>query len=198
LGLGIEVAGGADLAYGMDRGLFDPAGKLVRRLLPKECVRLPGHVVRTLPTTDPARLAAVQFIFDRYEEAAIPFRALARELESKGFPAPGSRRWNSGTVAGILRYPIYCGTARLGACSFAKYHRANGGEIVTVNGNKGRLQRKPQGELILTPEAHQDIIPVEQFKRVQAKLPSGPKRERKPRPSILSLVWSTASIVARC
>jgi len=76
---------------------------------------------------------------------------------------------------------IYCGTARFGACSFAKYHHANGGEIVTVNGSKGKLQRKPQEEWILTPEAHQGIIPVEQFKRVQAKLPSGPRRERKPK-----------------
>jgi len=172
---------GGVLAYGLDRGLFDPAGKLIRRLLPKECVRLPGHIVRTLPTTDPARLAAVRFIFNRYEEAAISFRALARELEAKGFPAPESGEWNAGTVAGILRNPLYCRTARFGACSFAKYHRANGGEIVTVNGNKGKLRRKPQEEWILTPEAHQGIIPVEQFKRVQCKLPSGPKRERKPK-----------------
>jgi len=52
---------------------------------------------------------------------------------------------------------------------------------VTVNGSKGKLRRKPQEEWILTPGAFQGIIPVAQFKRVQAKLPAGPKRQRRPK-----------------
>ena len=172
---------GGKLAYGMDRGLFDPSGKLVRRLAPRECVRLPDHTVRTLPSTDAARLAAVRFIFDRYEAAAVSFRRLARELEGKGFPAPPSGRWNNEIVAGILRNPVYCGTGRFGASRFAKYHCAQGGEIVAVNGEKGKRRGKPREEWILTPGAFQGIIPVAQFKRVQAKLPAGPKRQRRPK-----------------
>jgi hypothetical protein len=172
---------GGVLAYGMDRGLFDASGKLVRRLSPGEAVKVPGHLVRTLPATDPARLAAVRYIFDRYDSAAISFRGLARELEAKGYPAPPSGRWNPDIVAGILRNPVYCGTARFGACTVAKYHRAARGEIVAVNGSKGKRRTKPQEEWILTPGAFQGIIPVAQFKRVQAKLPTGPKTERKPK-----------------
>jgi len=170
---------GGMIAYGMDRGLFDQAGKLVRRLARGETVRLAGHVVRTLPGTDQARLQAVRYIFSRYASASVSFRQLARELEGKRFPAPESGRWHADTVAGILRNPIYCGTARFGACAFAKYHCAARGDIVPVNGHKGKRRRKPQEEWILTPGTHQGIVPVGLFKRVQAKLPSGPKRQRR-------------------
>jgi hypothetical protein len=102
-------------------------------------------------------------------------------LEEKGFPAPESGRWNPDTVAWILRNPIYCGTSRFGAAVFAKYHHADRDEIVAVNGNKGKLRRKPQEEWTLTPGTHQGVIPVDLFNRVQAKLPIGPKRERRPK-----------------
>jgi site-specific DNA recombinase len=172
---------GGVLAYGMDRGLFDANDHLVRRLAPGEAVRLPGHTVRTLPTIDATRLDAVRFMFGRYERAAVSFRCLSRELEAHGFPPPPSGRWTPETVAGILRNPVYCGTARFGACTVAKYHCLGGGEIVAVNGNKGKRRQKPQEEWILTPGAFQGIIPMAQFKRVQAKLPTGPKTERRPK-----------------
>ena len=160
---------GGVLAYGMDRGLFDAAGALVRRLAPGESVRLAGHIVRALPSTDEARVSAVRFLFGRYASAAVSFRALAGELATRGFPPPPSGEWNGAVVAGILRNPLYCGTARFGACSVAKYHCVRGGEIVAVNGNKGKRRTKPQEEWIPTPGAFQGIIPVAQFKRVQAQ-----------------------------
>ena len=172
---------GGVVAYGMDRGLFDAAGTLVRRLAPGEAVRLAGHIVRALPSTDEARVSAVRFLFGRYASAAVSFRALAGELATRGFPPPPSGEWNGAVVAGILRNPLYCGVARFGACATAKYHCVRGGEIVAANGSKGKRRAKPQEEWILTPAAHQGIIPAALFKRVQARLPSGPKTERRPK-----------------
>jgi len=63
----------------------------------------------------------------------------------------------------------------------AKYHRAQKGDIVAVNGDKGRRKDKPQEEWILTPGAFQGIVPVDQFRRVQAKLPQGSRKARRPK-----------------
>lgn len=175
---------GGVIPYAMERGLFDSAGKLIRRLAPGEAVRLPDHVVRTLPTTDPTRLAAVRFVFERYDQASLSIRRLTRELEAKGYPPPPSGQWTPGTVAGILRNPVYCGTTRWGQKTVAKYHRPAGSDIVAVNRNgngKKRLLPKPPEEWLLVPGSHQGIIPAPLFKRVQAKLPHGPKRERRPK-----------------
>lgn len=163
---------GGRAVFGMDRGLFDPAGKLVRRLQLGERVRQPGCRIRLLPCADPARIDAVRYAFDRYDKADIGFRALARELQAKGFPRP-SGGWNQDTVSRLLRNPAYAGTTRWGATAWGKYNEMQGGDIVPAGSNGKRRGRrsKPVPDAIAVENAHQGIISIALFNRVQAKLP---------------------------
>ena len=106
---------GGPAVYGMDRGLFDPAGKLVRRLQKGEYIRQAGHRVHLLPCTDQSKIDAVSYAFERYDKADIGFRDLAWELEAKGFPSPRGKGWTHHNVAHLLRTRAYVGTARWGA-----------------------------------------------------------------------------------
>ena len=90
---------GGRAVFGMDRGLFDPTSKLVRRLQPGERAHLPGHQIRLLPCTDQGKIDAVKYAFKRFDSADLSRRQLARELEAKGFPSP----------AGWLE-PVQCDT----------------------------------------------------------------------------------------
>ena len=155
----------------MDRGLFDANDNLVRRLQLGEYVRQAGHRVRLLPCTDQAKIDAVKFAFERFDSADISFRKLARELEAKGFPRPGEG-WTQSTVGRLLRSIAYAGTSQWGATAWGKYHEAQGEDIVpTGNGKRRGRRKKPLDDAIAVENAHEGIIPIDLFNRVQSKLP---------------------------
>jgi len=163
---------GGPAIYGMDRGLFDEHGNLVRRLQLGEYVRQAGHRVRLLPCTDQAKIDAVKFAFERFDSADIGVRDLARELEAKGYPSPTGKGWSHHSVARLLRTTAYVGTARWGATAWGKYHTACGEDIVpTGNGKQRGRRKKPLEDAIAVEDAHEGIIPIDLFNRVQHKLP---------------------------
>ncbi len=173
---------GGRATYAMDRGLFDFNHKLVRRLQPGEYVRQAGHRVHLLPCTDQAKIDAVKFAFERFDRADIGLRTLARELEAKGFPSPTGEGWTHFNVARLLRNRAYAGTSLWGATAWGKYHEAQGDNIVpTGNGKQRGRRRKALADAISVDGAHQGIVPVALFNRVQAKLPKSkpyqPKRK---------------------
>jgi len=164
---------GGPAIFAMDRGLFNADGRLVRRLQPGEYVRQAGHRVHLLPCTDQAKIDAVRFAFTRFDSADLGVRDLARELEAKGYPSPTGKGWTHHNVRRLLRTTAYVGTARWGTTAWGKYHSARGEDIVAVNGN-GRSRKshhKAQEEAIAVEGAHEGIIPVALFNRVQHKLP---------------------------
>jgi len=116
---------GGPAVYAMDRGLFGPDGKLVRRLQPGEYVRLAGHRVHLLPGTDPAKIEAIRYAFKRYDEADLGLRDLAWELESKGYPSPRGNGWSPRTVLDLLRQRAFIGMARWGAKYPSKIYSVN-------------------------------------------------------------------------
>jgi DNA invertase Pin-like site-specific DNA recombinase len=171
---------GGPAIYGMDRGLFGPDGKLVRRLQPGEYVRQAGHRVHLLPSTDKIKVEAVRYAFERYDQADIGLRDLAWEMEAKGFPSPRGKGWSHSNVGKMLRTKAYIGTARWGARATGKYHLACGEEIVAADGKQQGCRRKPEQDVIAIENAHTGIIPVALFNRVQAKLPR--RQTGKPKP----------------
>ena len=89
----------------------------------------------------------------------------------------------------LLRTTAYVGTARWGATAWGKYHSARGEDIVSTNGNgkhRGRRQ-KPLEDAIAVEGAHEGIIPVALFNRVQRKLPQCEKTYRPSRRARLSV-----------
>ena len=134
---------GGPAVYGMDRGLFDANDNLVRRLQLGEYVRQAGHRVRLLPGTDQAKIDAMRFAFDRFDTADLSFRALARELEAKGFPSPGGTGWTQCNVSRLLRTKAYAGIAEWGATSWGKYHTARGEDIIPTGNGLHFLNKRP-------------------------------------------------------
>jgi DNA invertase Pin-like site-specific DNA recombinase len=163
---------GGPAHYGMDRGLFDEDGHLVRRLQSGEYVKQAGHRVHLLPCTDQAKIDAVRFAFARFDSADLGVRDLARELEAKGYPSPTGKGWSHHSVTRLLRTPAYVGTARWGTTAWGKYHAARGEDIVpTGNGKQRGRRKKPLEDAIAVEDAHEGIIPLDLFNRVQRKLP---------------------------
>jgi hypothetical protein len=157
--------------YGMDRALFDADGRLVRRLQTGERVKIRDHRIKLIPTTDPVKLAAIRYLFERMDTADVGLRELAREMDAKGFPSPRGKGWRNGSLVRILRDPIYIGTAHWGALAKGKYHIARGEDIIPVKRNgKRKTDRKPREEVISVPGAIVGMIAPKQFHRVAAKL----------------------------
>jgi site-specific DNA recombinase len=70
-----------------------------------------GNLIRGRFEEDPGTAWVVRLIFERIA-AATPKRTLKRELETRGIPAPkGGAIWSIGTIANIVRNPIYKGEA---------------------------------------------------------------------------------------
>ena len=159
---------GAPPKYGMDRALIDPSGEIVRRLAPGETVRIVGHHVCHVPSEDKDKLAALLYMFKRFADSQISYRALAFELNDKGFPSPRGAGWGQATVSAILRNPIYRGTTRWGARTAARYHTNQGDSIVAVANGKGHT-RKPIEDAIQV-NGGAGIIPARLFDRVQRKV----------------------------
>jgi len=147
---------GGPIPFGFDRGEFDIAGAFVRRLLDGEKHRK-DHIVKLVPSDDPAKLEAVRFAFDRFATADVSLRELARELDAKGYPSPTGRGWNHAGLAEMLRKPIYTGTSRWGGRSYGKY--------------------APVGEEIKQPGAFEPIIDRATFDRVQKRLAKGTRKK---------------------
>jgi DNA invertase Pin-like site-specific DNA recombinase len=162
---------GGPAIYAMDRGLFNTDGKLVRRLEQGEYVRQPGHHIYLLPGTDKEKIKAVQYAFKRYAEADISIRDLARELGAKGFPSPSGKDWTHHHVTRMLRMKAYAGTAQWGVMASGKYHEAQADNIVAANGKHHTPRKKPEQDIITVESAHEGIISLDLFNRVQAKLP---------------------------
>jgi DNA-binding ferritin-like protein (Dps family) len=82
----------------------------------------------------------------------------------------------------LLRNRAYAGTSLWGATAWGKYHEAQGDNIVpTGNGKHRGRRRKALDDAISVDGAHQGIVPVALFNRVQSKLPKSkpyqPKRK---------------------
>jgi DNA invertase Pin-like site-specific DNA recombinase len=183
---------GGRAIFAMDRGLFDPAGKLVRRLQLGERAHLPGHQIRLLPCTDQGKIDAVKYAFNRFDTADLSRRQLARELEAKGFPAPGGG-WNLCSVTRVLQNRAYAGTSLWGTTASGKYHEMQGGDIVvSARSSKRRVQRKKLvPDAIRVESAHQGIVSVALFNRVQTKLPRprGFQRKRRAEYPLSGLIY---------
>jgi hypothetical protein len=166
--------------YGLERGLFDDAGNLVRKVLLGECVKIKGHHVRAIPTDDPLKLQAVEYAFRRFDGADIGLRQLARELEQRGYPGPTGAGWSHQAVGELLSTVEFVGMVRWGMRAAGKYHQAQGGDIVPVK-NGQHVHYKPQEEAIAVKGAHEGVISIDLFDRVQRKLQRTERRKNAPK-----------------
>ena len=162
---------GGPTIYAMDRAVFTDDGRLIRRLQPGECVKMPGHHVRLVPSTDAAKIEAIRYAYDRLDTADLSFRELARELETRGYPSPRGTGWTHNNVIRLLSTKAYIGVAQWGREAWGEYYTAVGEEIIPAAGKSTRRgHRKQQEDAIAIEGAYEGIIPLDLFNRIQGKL----------------------------
>ena len=179
----VNLPGKRVAKYAMDgtpHGTLEPLerkGKLIAPTLDKSNV---DHVTR-IPG-DPARVGAVERIFELFEEG-IGFRSIAGKLNAEGFPPPRGRKWIVSSVRFILTNPIYMGTAVYGKRSKSKYHEFS----IDRDGDRNRIaiEKKEifrQGfvyrqtdECVVVEDAHPALVSKERWRKCQEILASKAK-----------------------
>jgi DNA invertase Pin-like site-specific DNA recombinase len=168
---------GARANFAMDRAQFTPDGTLVRRLVRGQRKDTGDHVVRLVRSEDKDKVAAVRFAFQRYGSVDIGLRALAAEMDGKGYPSPTGKGWNHKTLRSILSNPVYRGTSRWGARAAGKYHHAVGDDIIPAGANGHRKQPE---DMILV-EGSDGLVEPELFDKVQRRLTQRANHRATPR-----------------
>jgi hypothetical protein len=135
-------------------------------------IDLEDFTKQLLPCTDPAKIEAVWFAFQRFDTADLGVSELAREMERKGYSSPTGKGWTRNNVAKLLRTTAYVGTSRWGRTQQGNYFISQGEDIVPLTAKAGphKWRCKPDEDLIVREKASEGIIPAALFKRVQAKL----------------------------
>ena len=186
----VAVAGyfaGGMVPYGFDRLVVDEAGRVVERVKRREriAVKRKGwhEVLAPIPDDDPdaARQAERQtaaWLFEQFATRNVSYRTLARELNDKGIPGPGSHyhrqklkpgaaAWTVPAVRGILANPVYAGVYEVGKVAKGQYHRLAGPDICEVAPGTPRTYRSAQ--TIRTRLEHGGIVDEALWRAVRAK-----------------------------
>ena len=94
---------------------------------------------------DPRDVALINRIFKMYAYGCYGINRLCRQLNDEGVPSPNGRRWGPDIIYHILKNRAYIGELTYGGTRFA--------DKVT--------------EKIVTPNAHEAIVPIELFEAAQ-------------------------------
>jgi site-specific DNA recombinase len=126
----------------------------------------PRWSVKLEPSDDDDKLATVRWLFETFANTDCSLRWMAKELNRRGIPAPRGKGWNSNTVRYVLTHRVYLGNQGFGERRGGKYYRVgDDGEIEQANG-KPTTRRAP----IVVEKAHEPLVDIELFERVQEKL----------------------------
>jgi DNA invertase Pin-like site-specific DNA recombinase len=168
---------GGPAPYAFDWVLVDENDQPQRRIPRAEAItfKAKGWYVLLVPTEDPEQLEVARWIFQRFAQTAAGYDTIARELNAKGVPGPGSfskrfpfqTAWGGTAVKHILLNPRYVGDYRYGFRPAGTYYRLVGSEIREAEFNAGRELNL---EAPVNRDAHAGIIDRETWDRVQVKI----------------------------
>jgi DNA invertase Pin-like site-specific DNA recombinase len=166
-------------SYGYDRVFYDESGNLARRVRYGEKFNKPkGWTVKLEPSEDSEKVSTVKWMMDFFANSDCSLRGIAKELNSRGTPAPRGNGWNSSTVRYILAHNVYRGVKAFGEKRGGKYHQVgDDGEIMVANGKASRIAP------IVADCQHEALVDAHTFKRVQAKLADRATASSRPRTS---------------
>ncbi len=180
--------------YGYDRAIMDAAGTLVctiRTLCDgsKTVTEADGRVRTIEPghrymkddshfgiyvLGDPLKQEAVKRLYADYAANKGGFVALAAQLTREGAPPPGLRGWQAGTIAAMLKNPVYTGAMVFNRKTASKFSRlVEGGYTVEKTRprkgeKKAKVSPNPEKDHIIKRDCHPALVSPELFARVQA------------------------------
>jgi DNA invertase Pin-like site-specific DNA recombinase len=151
---------------------------------------------RKLLAPDGRKAEVVRLIFDLYDRGH-SLRAVARELDRRGAPPPGSGfRWTGGGVRRILIQRKYVGDWTWNVQRAGKHHRLLGGEVQRT-GKGQRYGRNPPEEWVVVPDTHEPLVGRDLFARVQARL-QGAQKVTTPHPDGGNFLLTRLLVCGHC
>ncbi len=177
---------GGEPPYGFRRWLTGPDGTAKRELEDGEIVKMSGHHVTWLPTSD-RELRVVQRILDLIEST--PVTRIARILNGEGIPSPKAGRfrlvrrvavansglWNANTVKAIATHPLLVACWEYGRRAMGDQlrltptgprplvdgdYRPDGRPRAVVNPADGVIRTAAGFDPVITDERHDSIVQV--------------------------------------
>lgn len=94
------------------------------------------------PQIVPKDAAVVQKIYSLAIHQGMGAEKIAKQLNAEGIPAITTDKWKSGTIAGILKNPIYMGYPAVG-------RRVNHGSFTSLNRKEWTYAREQQKDLVI-------------------------------------------------
>lgn len=151
------------MVFGYDREVLDDTGRVVKRVHFRERFRKPiTWKTRLIPSEDAAAVAAVKWAFAAVRQGQT-VGAVVRELQARKLLTVYGNPFDYGSTLGLLTNPTYAGTLRVGVDSRAKFCALT-------------------DDLIVVENAHESLVPPEQFEEVQRIL-AGRKQQHERVPS---------------
>ena len=139
--------------YGFSRALLNEQGVVDRILPPGDKKAIANWRIKLAPGEE-IQVEVIQEIFIRFSDEGLDERQIAGMFAARGLASPGGRAWSAGMIGRILRDQQYAGSA--------VYNR-------TTQKLKTPTKRNPPEEWIVTPDAHQALVPRELFDRAQSR-----------------------------
>ncbi len=148
--------------YGMAKRITFLTGDSI--IIPRtQPFRTPKNAHSVFIPGDDREVEAVNFMFRKYADEDISYREIARQMNEKGFPLPGTAAlWHPDTVKMMLKNPVYVGHLRIGETPKGEFYRTQQGKET-----EARLALKPTP--IVVTNTHQGIIDAELWAKVQGK-----------------------------
>ncbi len=178
--------------YGFDRLYIDEAGKPFQQVrwnpdgtkdvlnpVTKEVIttlskstsynKTKSHKVRLVPG-DPKRVAVVEDIFRLATTTG--YSGVADYLNERGIPGPKGGLWNSSSLYDILPNPAYAGDVVFNRTHKGRYYQIKDGQAEQQQNPSGKVvfRDNPKEEWITIPDAHEALIPREEWDAVQLAL----------------------------
>ena len=173
--------------YGYDRMLVDEAGKHRQRIRRGEKFSKPrGWRTTLVPSDDPVKVRTIKWLFTTYADTDTGLRSLADKLNKKGVPGPTGGPWYAASIKAMLENHNYTGTFTWAKRREGKYFSVAAGTIRERDRNEVKLSPagkplavdNPKEAWMVTENAHEALIDMATFERVQTKLEE--RRRSKP------------------
>jgi hypothetical protein len=147
---------------------------------------MPAHnheteFMRLVPSRDPAKRAAVRWVFTEFATTSIGFAALARTLNERRFSNGNGGPFTAQHVERMLHDPAYKGTPCYNRRSNSKFTRLSAGQLVAVQNFDEKESANQRADWIVSGQLYEPIVDAATWQAVQDKLdarPESPKASR--------------------
>jgi DNA invertase Pin-like site-specific DNA recombinase len=113
----------------------------------------------------------VRWLFAEYLARDIGCALLAEELNGRGVPGPGGKKWSGMTVYKVITHPTYLGHYVWNRRHIGRYHCVRNGEIARSDKPKQKTAaNNAEAEWVVFEDTHEALVDRAAFDRVRQKL----------------------------